>query len=164
LRLHDSGDNRDVPSDDGVGLELASKLALRPDTAGKRDQPARLLVEPVNNAKSRQLVLAHPEAFRDRPLGNVVEGRYQFPPFLLPGAFRGVTDRADPGGLLHHNDVFIQVTNDDPLRGLALDEWRRLHEDFNDLAFLQSPGRVHAERAADGDAATSRKSFDLRPR
>ena len=62
LRLHRPGHDGDVPAHDRVRLELPAQVALGPDAPGEDDQPARLLVQPVDDAQPGQVVLASPRA------------------------------------------------------------------------------------------------------
>ncbi len=105
-----------------------------------------------------------PEPNRDGFLRDVIERWDEFTAPVAPSSLRRMTNGADPRCLLGYHDLFVQMADDHLIGAFAFDDWGRFCEDFDYLAFLESPGGVHAERTTHGDAAARGQCPHPRPR
>ena len=153
LRRHRPGDQRQIPPRHGVQLELQAQAAFGVGTPGEDEQPARLLVEPVDDAQRRQRAGPDVEPAGDGEGGEVLQGRHEFLALLRPLQLRRVPHAVDPGRLLDDDDVAVEVPHDEALGVGLLGQRLRLREQFDEFALLEPAGLVGADVAVDADAA-----------
>lgn len=158
-----AGDDREVAPHDRVVPELRPEFPFRQGRPGEADEPARLLVEPVDDPQERQPLGRPVQPVGDGPLGQVLQGRVEPPPLLGPLPLLRVADGVHPRRLLDHDDMVVEVPDHEPFGVGGPGEGLRLAEQLDHLALLEPPGVVGADRVADLDPAGGDELLDLAP-
>ena len=164
LGAQDARHDRQVAADDRVFAELQAEGALRQHRPREDDQPARFLVEPVNDPQPRDVAGFAAELVGDGPLRQVLERGVEFAPLLGPLQFRRVPHGVYARRLLHDDDVLVQVPDDEPFRVRGPRERLGVFEQDDGFVLLEAAGLVGADRVADLDAAGGDELAHVVPR
>ena len=104
------------------------------------------------------------ELLGDGPLRQVFERGVEFAPLFGPLQFGRVANGVHAGRLLDHDDMLVEVTNDQPLRVRSARQRLGMFEQNDDFVLLQPPGIVGADRVADLHAPRRDEFANLGPR
>src|SRR5579884_1429727 len=116
LRRHKAGHYGEITACNGMSVKLFAQTAFRSNRACEDNQAARLLVEPMHDAQTRQRPFEDTAfALTDQFGYEIFQRRRERLAPLCPRTFGGMANGGDAGGFLDNDEMLIQMTDDDSL-------------------------------------------------